>query len=503
MRQRLARTLRFALLKASGRLPARPHDTQASEESLPGVFARLMAERLDAHAGESGLAPLEEGEEALLARLVLIHNAEATLDVQYYIWRNDLTGTLLTLFLLQAADRGVKVRLLLDDLGTQPDDRVWRALDSHPNIEIRLYNPVAWRRWRLVGLLLGALRLNRRMHNKSLTADRAATIIGGRNIGDEYFGANAQVDFHDLDVLGIGDVVGEVADAFALFWAHRLSLPVEVFYRKPLPGDALATLRVQFQQRLEGHYGTVYLQALGERLALESQRQHGMRLFWGKADVLFDHPDKTLAEAPTLTLSEQLQPLMNDSRHQLDIVSPYFVPGLKGALWLRRQAQRGVQVRVLTNSLAATDVTAVHAGYARYRRLLLKAGVALYELRPDPSQHIVRRKWLGRSRSSLHAKTFVLDRRYVFIGSLNFDPRSVAINTEIGVIFDNAELAARLGERFERLLAQESYALETRRTGLRWRDLSGVRNWQHEPHSTALQRCWVWLLQLLPIESQL
>ncbi|MBE9608375.1 phospholipase D family protein [Chitinilyticum piscinae] len=503
MRQRLARTLRFALLKATGRLPQRPQDVHGVEEGVPGLFARLLAERVGAHPGQSGLTPLEDGEEALLARLVLIHNAESTLDLQYYIWRNDLTGTLLLLFCLQAADRGVKVRLLLDDLGSQPGDALLRALDSHPNIEIRLYNPVAWRRWRWVGLLLGALRLNRRMHNKSLTVDRTATIIGGRNIGDEYFGANAQVDFHDLDVLGAGEVVGDVADAFELYWEHRLSLPVEVFYRRPLPESALAAARVQLQQRLEAQHGSGYLQALGERLADASQRQQVAGLYWGKADVLFDHPDKTLAAAPTLTLTEQLQPLMDDSRHQLDIVSPYFVPGLKGVLWLRKQAQRGVGVRILTNSLAATDVTAVHAGYARYRRLLLSAGVQLYELRPDPSQHIVRRKWLGRSRSSLHAKTFVLDQRYVFIGSLNFDPRSMAINTEIGVIFDSPALAARLGERFERLLKQESYALEVRRTGLRWRDVSGVRNWKHEPHTGPLQRLWVGLLQLLPIESQL
>ncbi|WP_034641230.1 phospholipase D family protein [Chitinilyticum aquatile] len=503
MRPRISETLRHALLKACGRLPRRPLEADEPDELRPSSLVELMRARCSACPGQSGLSPLMDGEDALLARLGLIHGAENTLDLQYYIWNNDLTGSLLTLFCLQAADRGVQVRLLIDDLGSKPDDLLLRALDSHPNIDVRLYNPVAWRRLRWFGLLLGAFRLNRRMHNKSLTADGVATILGGRNIGDEYFGANRHVDFHDLDVLCIGEVVPEVAASFELYWQHKLSLPVDAFYQRRLPPDALEDLRAQILRRLEGEYGADYLASVSRRLDAAPSQQAALHFYWGVAQLLYDHPDKTLDKPQAVTLTQQLSPLMADSRHHLDIMSPYFVPGLKGMLWLRERARSGVQIRILTNSLAATDVTAVHAGYARYRWMLLQAGVQLFELRPDPSQHIERKKWLGRSRSSLHAKTFLLDRRFVFVGSLNLDPRSVEINTEIGVLFDNPALAALLGERFEATISRESYALSRRKTGLLWRDVSGVRNWKKEPNTTFRQRLWVRLLQFLPIESQL
>ncbi|XZG69985.1 phospholipase D family protein [Chitinibacteraceae bacterium HSL-7] len=493
-----------SLLGACAQLPSVPPGTARPTGTAPSPLIESVSHQTEQHPGLSGVSPLRQGRTALLSRLALANAATRSLDVQYYIWHNDLTGRLLLWAILDAADRGVSVRVLLDDLGTNPDDKVLRTLATHDNIEVRLFNPVAWRSWRKLGLVWEVGRLNQRMHNKSFTADGVASIVGGRNVGNEYFEANKQVDFSDLDVVAIGPVVDEVAQAFEEYWQHSRAIPIEAFYRRAPNAEALSQLRTDLGEALLDDRGADY----NEHLKAEAERfrQAGASLpfYWGEAHAVYDDPDK-LVRDDARKLTDQLAALANNTEHQLDIISPYFVPKDSGVDWLAERVERGARVRVLTNSLAATDVAAVHAGYSPARQPLLDAGVQLYELKPDPQvRQRKRTKWLGSSRASLHAKSFLFDQRHVFVGSLNLDPRSIDLNTEIGIVIDNAQLAAELTADFEDMIANDAYRLTLDPNGsLLWHDdLDGsVRD--TEPQTNWLQRLGVRLMSLLPIKSQL
>ncbi|HSC80722.1 MAG TPA: phospholipase D family protein [Chitinolyticbacter sp.] len=494
-----------SLLAACSSLPARTQEAPAPViDTQDTMLARTARKLADAHADLSGIYPLEHGRDALIARLALAMTAEKTLDLQYYIWHNDVTGRLVTAKVVEAADRGVKVRVLLDDVGSKPDDETLLGLAGHPNIEVRLFNPVSQRWLRTLGMLLEFRRVNRRMHNKSFTADDHVTIVGGRNIGDEYFEANPEIDFSDLDVLAVGPVVAQVETSFDLYWRHERAIPIKAFYPRVDTQAKLAALRVTLaaQQRLDRATG--YLQQLQKDALALQLRDATLPFYWGNAQALYDHPDK-LTEQPTRTLIERLAPVATQTDRSLDIVSPYFVPGKGGTAWLVQRVAQGMRVRVLTNSLAATDVGMVHAGYAPYRKPLLKGGVQLYELKPDPAYP--RRKggsgWTGSSRASLHAKSFIFDRRHVFIGSLNLDPRSIELNTEIGILLDSPALADHMADQFDELVADETYRLSLDDGKLQWHDPDSEAVHDHDPETSLLRRLGVDLLRLLPIESQL
>ena len=504
------------LISSCAELPA--HIERSESHTLRGTettrLGRIGQEILKAHPGESGFRPLRNGVDALLWRMVLAEAAERSLDVQYYIWHDDLTGRFFANALLRAADRGVRVRVILDDVGARANDETLLSLDAHPNIEIRLFNPVASRSFRGLGMLADFSRLNRRMHNKSFIADNQRAILGGRNIGDEYFEAQSEVAFGDLDVVTVGRGVSDVSDAFDRYWNAPASIPIAALLGRRGETASLDSLRAALAAFVESQRDSPYV--TGARSQLADKLAAGIDgFFWGKAHLLYDDPDK-VNRAPEDTeghLLPQFADLGSQIRNELLIASPYFVPGDAGIAWLRGLVERGVRVTVLTNSLAATDVGAVHAGYQRYREALLEAGVRLYEVKPDAIEY--ERAQRGKSgiigsRASLHAKTFVFDRRAVFIGSLNLDPRSIRLNTEIGLVCESAPLAEELAGTLEQRIDAVAWRLErivdaSGEARIAWIETGaeGVRQRTEEPEVSVWRRFSVWFLGLLPIESQL
>ena len=476
--------------------------------------AAILAEDLGSHPGLSGAYPLVPGIEALAARIVLARAAEKSLDVQYYIWHADVAGRLLLKELLDAADRGVRVRLLLDDLGVgAADDEAFLLLDAHPRVSVHLYNPIALRGARTMGLLANPLRLNQRMHNKSMTTDNLLTVVGGRNIGNEYFSLDELVNFADMDVLAVGPVVDQVSDAFDVYWNSPASFPIGAFHEEPRSAEHLAQVRAELDAFVAAKAAPYYeaMRATAFDIDLQSQ---DVDLYWGEITALFDLPEKTLGEETEILL-EQLGSLLGSVNEDMLIVSPYFVPGKKGTAALVAAVERGVRVRVFTNSLAATDVSAVHAGYKKSRRKLLEGGVELFEMLPKADEDIQGKlAFSGSSGASLHAKMFVFDRRRVFIGSMNLDPRSIDINTEIGLLIDSPELALDLGSRFDNRYATIFYsvALEPKnpdkpdgKQRVVWIEQKNGEEIRHtkEPNTTFWQRLGVGFISLFPVDSQL
>ncbi|KXU92421.1 phospholipase [Caballeronia megalochromosomata] len=490
-------------------------ETHALTDTASTRLGKGFAASEAAHPGDNAFHLLPDGTDALIARVILSETADRTLDLQYYIWHDDLTGREMAASVMRAADRGVRVRLLLDDLGTNADDQFLLALASHPNVQVRLFNPVANRTFKKLGSAVEFFRVNRRMHNKALIADNQAAILGGRNIGDEYFGASSTVAFGDLDVLVHGPVVREVSSAFDLYWNSDAAYPIDELMRRHADPDALAGYRAKLDAYLLSESHSPYVAQVRERLASVIQ-QRDTEFSWGKATLLYDDPAK-ITRAPGDTeghLMSQFKALNLDPDKEMLIVSPYFVPRKEGVRWLRSMTSRGVRVTVLTNSLAATDVAAVHAGYQRYRKDMLEAGVQLYELKPvasTDSDKSTKKSTFGSSKASLHAKTYVFDRTRIFIGSMNLDPRSVQLNTEIGVYCESEPAAAQVADGIGRNIDRIAWRVELRDDGngstrMVWIDTDANGNTTEldsEPDVSALKRAGIWMLGILPIESQL
>ncbi|MBB1627628.1 phospholipase D family protein [Achromobacter sp. UMC71] len=459
------------------------------------------------HPGKSGIHPLADAYDAFAARMMLARAAQRSLDVQYYIWHDDMTGTMLLEALHEAADRGVRVRLLLDDNGTAGLDKVLAALDAHPNIEVRLYNPFVVRWPKFIGYLTDFRRLNRRMHNKSFTADNQATIVGGRNIGDEYFGAANGVLFTDLDVLAIGAAVNDVSTDFDRYWASESAYPVDRLL-KPAAASELAALAQSARTVEQSPEAAAYAEAMRQLPFIQQLLRGELALEWASTRMVSDDPRKTLGTAPPeAMLPHQLHDIVGTPQVDLELVSPYFVPTASGTDAFVKLAQSGVKVRVLTNALEATDVAVVHSGYASRRRDLLAGGVELFEMKRQAGAE--RNKSLGpfgSSGSSLHAKTFAVDGRSVFVGSFNFDPRSARLNTELGFVIDSPTLARRIAEAFDNDIARTAYRVCLDDNGaLYWLEQRDGKTIRHdtEPGTTAWKRFSVWFVSLLPIESLL
>jgi putative cardiolipin synthase len=447
---------------------------------------------------------LDDSLDAFAARYRLTEMAERTLDVQYYIWENDMSGLLLFSVLLAAAKRGVKVRLLLDDNNTPGLDDTLRLLDSHPNIEVRLFNPFSFRILRALGYLTDFARLNRRMHNKSYTADGVVTIVGGRNIGDAYFGAGEQPLFSDLDVMAIGPVVKDVADDFERYWHCR---SVSTLQNVLEMSESDSSQRIELPESWYNDDITRrYLHKLETSQFMASLDQQSLPLIWAKTRLLSDDPVKGEGKAPRHSLLPQrLFDVMGSPGERIDIISAYFVPTRAGVAQLLRMVRKGVKIAILTNSLAANDVAIVHAGYARWRKKLLRYGVELYELKPTRERvSVVHDRGLtGNSGSSLHAKTFSIDGRKVFIGSLNFDPRSTLLNTEMGFVIESEVLAEVIHKRFMQSQRDMAWQLRLDRWGrINWVDrVSGSEQvLKKEPATGFWKRVLVKLASVLPIE---
>jgi putative cardiolipin synthase len=421
----------------------------------PTRLGHWIEPRVAASGGRSGFRLLDNGLDAFVARGALIELADQTLDLQYYIFHHDTTGSIVIDRLIAAAERGVRVRLLLDDWGTaDKKDEAVAGLDAHPNIEVRLFNPYVNRsgiRW-VAELLTSFARINRRMHNKQLIADGQAVVLGGRNIGDEYFGFG-ELEFQDVDVLGVGPVTEQSSASFDAYWNSAFATPISALGTYTITEAAFAAERKALHERVERYRDSPFAQALRESDLAQALRTQSVQLHWGDAKVLSDPPDK-VTKPPDIPdesyLGAQLTTYAQPVRSELLVVSPYFVPAGRGLEFFGAKRRDGVRVRILTNSLAATDVWLVHAGYSKYRRQLLERGVEIYELKPEAQRAAGVKGLVGSSRASLHGKTFVLDRHSVFVGSLNIDPRSLQQNTEVGVIVKSAELARAVAALFER-----------------------------------------------------
>ena len=427
-------------------------------------------------------------------------------------WRlgDDVTGHVFLRELLKAADRGVRVRLLLDDIATQGYDPGLAALDSHPHFEVRIFNPFTRSKGRLFSGVSEFGRVNRRMHNKSFTVDGIVTVIGGRNIGAEYFAAREDMNFGDLDVLGIGPVARDAGSAFDDYWNSEAAVPVSVLVARPAdPLVALAKVREGLAGSLATLEGTQYRAAV-ESTILEQVELEPDSLHWAPARVVYDAPEKSRTgtkadDAVANQLRAPLRKAIDEANEELLVISPYFVPLKSGVAGLCALPERGVRTAVVTNSLASTDVSAVHAGYAPYRKDLLECGVKLYEIRPDRRVSGTRRGGVGMSRSSLHAKSFVVDRHKLFVGSFNWDPRSVGINTEMGVLLDSASLAESVAGNLESKIPQGAYEVVLEDGEIRWvtHDDGQKVVLDKEPGTTFWQRFSVGFFKLLPIRGQL
>jgi putative cardiolipin synthase len=503
-----------AIAPLAARHGARPADQAAYLE--PGT------------AVKAGLHALSGGREALAARVVLADAAERAIDIQYYFWRSDRSGMFMFSAILRAADRGVRVRLLLDDNNTVGQDPLLWTLDRHPNIEVRLFNPFVQRTARAVGFLTDFRRLNRRMHNKSFTVDNQATIIGGRNIGNEYFDATDDRAFADLDVLAVGAIVDQVSTEFDRYWTSESAFPVDRLL-PPVPQDVMKGL-LEDVASAGGSPGVgEYTDAVLKTRFLRDLFDGRLELEWAVTRMVSDDPGKVLAKAPPAApLAERMENMIGKPKQLLEMVSPYFVPLQEGFDYLQSLAKQGVEVRVLTNSLAATDVVAVHAGYARWRKPLLEAGIILHEYKPaappPASSDRGAASWrerqprsvgsigsmgsrgAGSSTSSLHAKTFSIDRARVVIGSFNFDPRSLDLNTELGFVIDSAALATAVDEAYTRHVPLTAWQVTLTEAGdLQWTEEVDGKRVRHdeEPEAGFWRRAGAGLIGLLPIDWML
>ena len=479
--------------------------TSSSVESTTLASACLPLTR--EHPGLSGIDPLREGHDAFAARVLLAESAERTVDVQYYIWHSDLSGTLLLDALRRAADRGVHVRLLLDDNNTSGLDEMLSALDAHEKIEIRLFNPFRRRRARWLDYLADFSRLNRRMHNKSFTADNQVTIVGGRNVGDEYFGAGHDVMFVDFDVMAIGPVVNDVSVDFDLYWQSESAVPLNKVLA-PASDECARSVSESFERAVNSPAAEAFVEAVAQQPLMRDLVEQRLTFEWALTRMVSDDPAKGLGRAKVRELLwSRLKGIVGEATSELYIVSPYLVPGKPGNRQFRALAKRGVKVSILTNSLEATDVAAVHAGYSKYRKAMLRAGVELFELKrmspPPPRGRRALMGSSGSSRSSLHAKTFAIDRSRLFVGSFNFDPRSARLNTELGFVIESPEMASRLAQVFTEGLSERAYSVRLRKLGnLQWTEFRDGAQLVHErePGAGPGLRFVVWIFSLLPIE---
>lgn len=473
----------------------------------------LVAAPSGEHTGQSGFKLLIDGAEAFLARAVLASRARYTLDLQYYIFKGDTSGNLLYSIILHAAERGVRVRLLIDAYNLIGRGYQSAVLNMHPNVEIRLFNPVAGQGIGLLARMLGMVtslkRLNRRMHNKVFVADGKLVVLGGRNVGDQYFGASVDVQFGDVDVLCAGSIVEDICASFEGYWNSDSTRTLSSVGIRNRSVAEYGRLRQKLLALGRRHRRSGYGRRLANTGLAHALTNHGFELCWSSAQLIVDPPDKVTAHRTSGTSPfEQLTKLANNASRELLLVSPYFIPGERGMSLLAALRARGVRIRLFTNSLASTDVLAVHSGYRRYRRNLLKMGVEVFELKPRLIRQRPRGRLFGSSRASLHAKVYVFDRAQVVTGSLNLDPRSMNLNTEIGVLIESAAFAEEVVDGISGLASPENcYRLELSGSAakLAWIEISGNERIEHrhEPETGVWRRFAATVLGWLPIEDQL
>ena len=461
----------------------------------------------DQHPGLSGFSLLDHGREAFIVRLALADLAERTLDMQYYVWDGDTTGRIIIDRVMNAADRGVKVRLLIDDPYYKANDPVIAALDAHANVEIRLFNPFTSRKWSRLDFIRDFRRVNRRMHNKLMVTDNAAAIVGGRNIGDIYYGVNTIANYRDLDVLAVGPVVRDLSRVFDRYWHSRSTVPIAAIVDRAYGAADLDAILIRLRDEIAAaDYPYPIDQDLDNLAARGAELRNN--LVWAHGQIIADDPEAVARGAESDEVVKFIRERLARLTKELLIESPYFVLPARAQATVKALHERNVRVRVLTNSLASNDMLAAHSGYAKTRRRLLENGMELYELRPDTDAF--RSGWSpisGRSAAALHTKAMAFDREAVLIGSFNLDPRSAVINTEASLYIESPELAERLTAYMATgVVPANSYrVLLDPNGGTIWEtvvDGQTVRYWD-EPGTGFRRRFVANLLKLLPINSQL
>lgn len=484
---------------------------QPSQTNSSDLVAAISAQK-DIHPDLSGYYPIVTGANAFASRSILTGMATRNIDVQYYIWHDDQAGHLLLKDLWEAAERGVIVRLLLDDFNnTAKFDQHLLRFASHPNTAVRIINPLMHRKFQSLNFVTGLPRINRRMHNKSMTFDKQITIIGGRNIGNEYLSNDQNSQFSDLDVLLIGKVVADIDNSFISYWSAPISFDIQtlVTLNKNTSEDFLASLdKLNENEKNNSRSSlTMYKTAIEDSSIDTDLINKRIPFRWTDMQFLSDDVGKLTKSVPTDTnLVQQLRTLLGRPSKQLTIISSYFVPTKDGVNTLVKLANSGIDIKILTNSFDATDVTAVHSGYSQWRPKMLKAGIKIYELKSTASEEKRENKlWKARSQSStsLHAKTFAIDDHQVFIGSYNVDPRSANINTEMGVIINDDKLARQLHEALTDDLLGQAYEVKLLNDGgLQWHTIENGKAviYNAEPKVEFTDHVWLTIMSWLPID---
>lgn len=501
--------LPFALISGCASLPTdfEKEPSYALRDTGQTTLASRVRPLTEPHPELSGIYLMPKGIEALGARLRLSRLAETGIDLQYFLIEDDIVGDLLIRELMNAADRGVRVRILMDDIGTKGYELAFGVLTANPNIEIRLTNPFAHRDVR-VAEVTDFQRINHRMHNKSITFDNAVSIVGGRNMGAPYFGAGDEFNYYDLDAFVIGHAVDEVSTEFDTYWNAAQSYPVSAFVDPDDSSESARILAERFRAAAENAETTPYVKALDSEIVDFVLGSDSDVLVWSQAHISYDLPYGEVT-ADGVEGEDVLGRIMIDalaeSSEEFVLVSPYFVPGDAGLELFRSLQQRGAHTVVLTNSLASTDQVAAYSGYKEYRKSLLEIGVELWELMAFPAKSGDQPGALTEKRA-LHAKIYVIDRDRLFVGSFNFDPRSFNINSEMGIAIESDELAAQTSEGIRSSLPGIAWKLRLNAEGdIEWLDLSGEEEVVHDkaPQTTDWLRAKATMMGMDALEGQL
>ena len=499
------------LLHACATLP--PADKQipsfAPTDTKDTRIGSTVSRQVSENPEKSGFKLLSNGMDAYAARASLIKNAERSIDVQYYFIRYDESGQGFMGLLVEAANRGVRVRILLDDYYLGDKDEKLLALDGLPNLEIRAFNPFPRNRSRTINYLTQFDRVSRRMHNKSFTVDNQVTIVGGRNIGNEYFDADPKLEFKDLDVLAIGQIVKETSAAFDLYWNNNLARSMENLLGKEATKEQTTSVSGELLDALTSLPKSDYVKAIEASNLIKKMNANSLSLTWADAQLVLDSPDKLIKsrDRTDLQLMSKIDSLFASAKQELIIISPYFIPGKAGTKGLTQLARNEVSVKILTNSASSNNVSLVHAHYSRYRKSLLRNGVELYETKRKPNIYIANEsetKAKDRRSATLHAKSFVIDKKITYIGSLNFDSRSISENTEMGVVIYSSDIGTGVSNWFFDTNKEIAFKLQLKDNTINWieSDENGLDSRvSKEPNTTWWGRFKFKILSWIPVEA--
>lgn len=468
-------------------------------------YGGYAAEWKELHGEQSGFYPLADGMDALGARLEMAEKAQNSIDLQYFLMSDDESGLVISDALLRAADRGVRIRFLLDDIFTTAPDSRLQLLNQHPNIEVRLFNPVSRRGSYYLNFASHFRQANRRMHNKSFTVDNAVSIVGGRNLADEYFDLNKTSTFSDFDMLAMGSIVNDISSGFDQFWNSILAIPIEELSDNVvMTEEEFAVAEKAFEAKNAGDYDDLYQRALASPL-LQNIQSGEAPLYVADARLLMDDPDKLVNRVSPLydRLITELGVVLGNAKEEILFINPYYVPEDSGVEFARTLVNSGIRVAVLTNSLAANNHVAVFSAYSKYRKPVLDAGVELYEIRANAGKEVSEPG--SPDKLTLHTKLILIDRRYLFVGSLNLDPRSFQINSEMGVLIDSAELVSVMTDGIWQQIPDVAYRVTQNEAGkLEWRgQIDGVNVVEtKEPLTGGWLRFKAWFSKIAP-QSQM